>query len=169
MSTPRYRDCPGCGLRLPTSEAQFDIRYNASSECWQRYLDVYADTLTPLGTLTFVHHQLAVDAYGAQHAGEGVRPITVAFALIGLYYAFERGYSGWQVQHMHTLLANRTKNWPRFMPTHRRYALTVADVLGAPPGAGRDEMLRRWGRAVWDAWGPEHARVKSLIEQVMGN
>lgn len=166
--TTEDRRCPGCGVRLPSSDAQPDARYNASGECWQLYLELYADTLTPLGKLTFVHHQLAVDAYAAQHVAENARSIGVAFALIGLYLTYERGYSGQQVQHMHMLLANRSKTWPRFAPPPTTYALTVLDVMHAPAGEQRDDMMRRWGRAVWDAWAPEHDRVKALFERVMG-
>lgn len=42
-------------------------------------------------------HQYIVDAYAAQHADEKSKPITVAFALIGLYLHIEKHYSGKQV------------------------------------------------------------------------
>ena len=167
MGTRLYRDCPGCGVRLPISEAQPDGRYNASAECLQLYGELTAYTLTR-GDVEFIH-QLAVDAYGAQHAGETVRPIGIAFALIGLYFACERGYSGRQVQHMHMLLARRSKTWPRFVPPPHVGSVTVLDVVRARPGEERDAMLRRWGLSVWDAWGQEHERVKALVASVMAD
>lgn len=167
MSTPLYRDCPGCGLRLPMSEVPFDSRYNASPECWQLYGELTAYTVTR-GYTDFIHQHL-VDAYGAQHVREDARPIGVAFALIGLYLAFEKGYSGRQVQHMHMLLANRSKSWPRFTPPSHMGVLTVADVLQVQPGEPRDTMLLQWGQSVWDAWSNEHERVKSLFASVMGD
>jgi len=167
MVTPLYRDCPGCGVHLPMLEAHSDGRYNASAECWQLYGELCAYTVTQ-GNIEFIH-QLAVDAYGAQHAGENVRPITVAFALIGLYFACERGYSGRQVQHMHMLLAQRSKTWPRFVPPPQAGAVTVLDVVRARPGEERDAMLWRWGQSVWDAWGQKHERVKSLAASVMAD
>lgn len=167
MVTPLYRDCPGCGVHLPISEAHADGRYNASAECWQLYGDVSAYTVTH-GDRGFIH-QLAVDTYGAQHAGENVRPITVAFALIGLYLACERGYSGRQVQHMHMLLAQRSKTWLRFAPPAHAGAVTVLDVVQARPGEERDAMLRRWRQAVWNAWNEEHERVRSLMASVMAD
>lgn len=165
--TTQYHQCPGCGLRLPASDAQPDPRYNASAECWALYLDLTAYTLAR-GRDEFIH-QVLVDAYGAQHVGEKARPIGVAFALMGLYLTYERGYSGRQVQHMHMLLANRSKNWPCFAPPDTTYALTVLDVMQAPEGEPRDDTLRRWGRAVWDAWTGEHERIKTLFERVMGD
>ena len=135
-------------MRLPfAAGAPADDRYNASAACWQLYgvLTVYT-VAWGYGDGAFIH-QLAVDAYGAQHAGEHVRPIGVAFALIGLYLAFERGYSGLQVQQTHSVMARRSKTWPRFAPPGHVGDLTVRGVLEAAPGAARDSTLRRWGRA----------------------
>jgi hypothetical protein len=167
MVTPLFRDCPGCGVRLPASQAQPDSRYHASAECWQLYGELTAYTLTR-GYRAFIH-QYAVDAYGAQHASEMGPPIGLAFALIGLYYAFDQGYSGRQVQHMHMLLARRSKNWPRFVPPPHVGSVTVLDVMRAQPGEERDAALRSWGRSVWDAWGQEHERVKALVASVMAD
>ncbi len=47
--TLMYRVCPGCGVRLPASDAQPDGRYNASAECWQLYLELTAYTLARAG------------------------------------------------------------------------------------------------------------------------
>lgn len=167
MATVVYRACPGCGVHLPVTEAFADERYHASAECWQLYGELTAYTLSR-GYADFIH-QLLVDAYAAQHTGERTKPIGTAFALIGLYLTYERGYSGRQVQRMHMLLAQRSKTWPRFSPPRSAGSLTVADVLRAEPGEPRDEALRRWGRSVWEAWGQEHARVEALFGSVMGN
>ena len=161
------RACPGCGLVLPLSDCSPNPRYHTSPECWQLYGELSAYTVTRV-VGGFIH-QLAVDAYAAQHAGEQSLPIGVAFALIGLYLTCEKGYSGAQVQHMHMLLARRSKTWPRFTSPSTRGDLTVRDVLQAPPGEQRDEMLRRWGRSIWNAWSQQHARVKDLFEQVMAD
>jgi len=162
---PEEHICPGCGLRLPADPAAIPSPYHASAECWRLYGELSAYTMTR-GYGEFIH-QHAVDAYGAQHVGPGSRPIGVAFALIGLYYACERDYTGRQVQRMHMLLARRSKSWPRFAPPPDPGAQTIADVLAADPGPARDAALHAWARAVWDAWRAEHARVRTLAETVM--
>jgi hypothetical protein len=173
MVTEVYHVCPGCGLRRLADPAAISSPYDASAECWQLYGELIAYTVTR-GDVEFIH-QHAVDAYGAQHVGPRARPIGQAFALVGLYYFCERGYTGRQVQHMHMLLANRKKDWPRFTPPadcgafSDLTAMTVADVLAAEPGAARDAALHAWARAVWDAWRPEHARVRALAEAVMAD
>ncbi len=165
MDDTRYRDCPGCGLRLPESDSPADVRFYASPECLGVYGELTGYTIM-LRDETFIHQYL-VDSYAAQHAEDHQPPIRVAFALIGLYFSLEKGYSGKQVQHMHMLLARRSKSWPRFPRPAQTGALTAHDMLNAQPGATRDAMLMRWSQSVWEAWSHEHERVKALIEQVM--
>lgn len=166
MDAPTYEECPGCGLRLPAG-GPYDGRYRASAGCWALYGELTAYTLS-LPDPTFPH-QFAVDAYGAQHVGPASRPIGVAFALIGLHLAVERGMTGRQVQHLHMLLANRAKVWPAFTPPATMNALTVRDALLAPPGAERVAMLSRWSASVWAAWADDHARVCALFARVMAD
>lgn len=61
-------------------------------------------------------HQHIVDAYAARHAADNPKAITTAFALVGLYLAVEKSYSGNQVQRAHMQLARKRKEWPRFKP-----------------------------------------------------
>lgn len=165
MANAQYRDCPGCDLRLPMSDAFLDERYNASPECFHLYGELTGYTVMR-GDETFIHQHL-VDTYAAQHAADAQRPISCAFALIGLYLAFEKGYTGRQVQRMHMLLARRSKRWPAFARPAQAGALTVLDVLNAPPGQERDEMLMRWGRSVWEAWSHAREPIQALIASVM--
>jgi len=102
-------------------------------------------------------HQVAVDAYGAQHSGGPTRNITTVYALVGFCLAVEHGYTGRQVQRAHMVLAKRKTDWPRLEPPATPGALTVQDVLRAERGEARDEMLMQWARSVWAAW-PEAGR-----------
>ena len=167
MVIPLYTDCPGCGARLPVAEDSLYGRYNASPACWRLYGELNAYTLTRGDRESAFSHQLQVDAYGAQHVAADARPIGAVFALIGLYLACERGYTGRQIQHLHALLAHRSKTWPRFTPPSRAGDVTILNVMQAPPGEERDATLRQWGQSVWQAWSHEHERVRSLFETVM--
>lgn len=115
------------------------------------------------GDATFVH-QYVVDAFAAQRADEATRPITLTFALVGLYLAVERGYSGRQVQHVHTLLARTHSAWPTFALPPDRGTVRVADVLAAPEGAERDRMIRCWSAEVWAAYADSRAAVVALLK-----
>jgi hypothetical protein len=163
-SDPAYTACPGCGLRLPTAGLPPDDGVNASGECRQLYWQLSTDTLTS-GDPAFAH-QFAVDAYAAQHAGGPSRPITTAFALVGLYLACEHGHSGRDVQRAHVLLARRKLDWPRFAKPEQSAAFTVANVVQTSTGLQRDELVTTWAAAVWQTWQAERERVIALADQI---
>jgi uncharacterized protein DUF5946 len=112
-------------------------------------------------------HQHIVDAYTAQCADEDTRPIAVAFALIGLQLYVEQSCSGKEVQRVHMKLARRRRAWPKFNLPRQRGTITVSDVLAAPAGDERDEMIRRWCVSVWDAWADSHAQVRVLLQEAL--
>jgi hypothetical protein len=110
-------------------------------------------------------HQHIVDAYAAQHADENTKPIGLAFALMGLYLSLEKGYSGKEVQRAHMRLGRRRKQWPAFDLPKDRGAITVADVMMAPPGPERDAMIRKWAASVWAAYRESHQQVADLVQE----
>jgi hypothetical protein len=132
----------------------------------ERYHELTAYTLS-LRDPSFIH-QYVVDAFAAQTADENTKPITLAFALVGLYLAAERQYSGKQVQRVHTLLARRRKRWPRFGIPELRGAITVRDVMDIPPGPERDEMIRTWAGSVWQAYSAQRTGVLDLLKTELG-
>ena len=133
--------------------------------CTDQYHELSYDTLAH-GDPSFIH-QHVVDAYTAQCGSESSEPIAIAFALIGLYLAVEEKRSGRDVQRMHMKLAKRRKEWPRFALPRERGAITVSDVLAAPAGERRDDMIRQWCASVWAAWADSHAQVKALLQEAL--
>lgn len=111
-------------------------------------------------------HQHAVDAYAAQHSGEKTRPITTWFALIGLFLALERGYSGRRIQQGHEKIGNRKWEWPRVPPPKHPGDLTVMNVISAR-NAGREEMLMRWAASVWKSWAYIHQQVRETTDLLL--
>jgi hypothetical protein len=92
----------------------------------------------------------------------------LAFALVGLYLAAERQYSGRNVQRVHTPLARRRKPWPTFGIPEHRGAITVRDVMDVPPGPERDEAIRRWAVNVWQAYSGQRDEVLDLLKTELG-
>jgi hypothetical protein len=157
--------CPGCGLAVPDHQCAPPDRFNASGECWQLFSDLSCSTVT-MGDAAFIH-QHAVDAYAAQHAGGITRNITVAYGLIGLYLALEKGYSGRQVQQAHMQIARVRKDWPQFDPPGQPAARTVMDVLLARSDAERDAMIVKWMAAVWESWEDRQAWVRETTDDLL--
>lgn len=154
--------CPGCGLVLADLQLDPPDRFNASGECWQLFSDLSCYTVA-LRDTEFIH-QHAVDAYEAQHAGGTTRNITVAFGLIGLYLALEKGYTGKQVQQVHMRIAKSRREWPWLEPPARPARLTVLDVLNMPDGPRKDAMIRKWMEAVWESWVDHKRWVREMTD-----
>jgi Family of unknown function (DUF5946) len=111
-------------------------------------------------------HQHVVDAYAAQHADEQTKPVSVVFSLVGLYLFLEKGFTGRQVQQMHMRLARRRTQWPRLpLPSGPRGAVSVAEVMAAPPGPARDAMVRTWCESVWKTWQNNRLQILTLLKR----
>ena len=158
--------CPGCGWRSGEPGDGLAEGYQASAACHRAFCALTAYTAGK-GDRAFIH-QYAVDAYAAQHVGNGMKPIRAAFALVGLYHAVERGFDGRQVQRVHTLLARRKRPWRDLVPpSPTAYVITAADVCQQAAGEPRDVLLRAWMRDVWNAWGHEHAWVRDVCRTLL--
>ncbi len=154
--------CPGCGIRLPAIENAEPFP-SASGEC-RRHCDELSFYTLALRDPFFIH-QVVVDAYAAQHPLHA-KPMTVAFALIGLCLLLQKNFTGREVRLAHMRYAHRRKHWPAFHPPEHRGEIRVSDVLSAPPGEERNAAIKRWAASVWDAWKESHAEVSALVEEV---
>jgi len=112
-------------------------------------------------------HQYIVDAYAAQHADKNTKPITIAFALMGLYLHLEKGYSGKQVQNAHIEMAKKKTSLPEFTFPVERGEVTVRDVVNTKPGIERDQMINIWSNSVWKAWSASHIQVAEWLKSEM--
>ena len=119
-----------------------------------------------LGDPEFIH-QYAVDAFAAQHANETTKPIKIAFALMGLYLANEKNYSGRMVQLAHMEIAKKKKPLPVFIFPEDRGSVTVADVFQAAPGEERNQAIRSLSASAWNAWKDSHTQVAQWLTREM--
>jgi hypothetical protein len=110
-------------------------------------------------------HKLVVDAYAAQHADERTKPIGLTFALVGLYLAVEKGYTGREVQRVHMRPGRRRRSWPPLVLPSERGSMTASDVLAAAPGPGRDAAIHAWCASVWEAHAGSRGQVVELLRE----
>jgi hypothetical protein len=113
-------------------------------------------------------HQNVVDAFAAQTTGPSTKPITIVFALIGLYLHVEKGFTGKQVQRAHMQLAKYRRQW--FMPALPldRGAIRIQDVLAAAPGPKRDGLIRKWCESAWPPWSASRQQIVDLAKSELG-
>ncbi len=106
-----------------------------------------------------------VDAFAAQQADAQTKPITITFALVGLYLFVEKRWSGRQVQRAHMQLAQRKRAWPAFVLPSTRGSLTAIDVLSAPEGPERLAAIRAWCESAWGAYHESRNQVIALLAE----
>lgn len=109
-------------------------------------------------------HQVAVDAYAAQHLSRSLTPIQQWFGLVGLCMVCERGATGLDVQCKHVELAARkgVLAWPLLPESPATFAVHVGHVTGAED---KEAAIREWAEAVWAGWEPAHALVRGLLDR----
>jgi len=169
-----HRVCRGCGARFARTPWALDQDLRAAPECWRTWGELSGFALDHR-EVTDAVSQLAVDAYGAQHAGAPTPAIRVAYSLAGLHLALDRGVDGLSVRRAHQDLGRPQDWWPVFEPPATPAALTVLDVLAAGAGAaagagsaqGHVDAVRGWAAAVWESWAPRHADVALLVDRVL--
>jgi hypothetical protein len=165
MNKEKIIECPGCLLRLPDRDLNPDVHFNASGECRQLFYEITNYTLSK-NDPGFIH-QLVVDAYAAQHTGERTRTITTVFALVGLYLATEKGYTGKQVQQAHIKIARVRKDWPRLEPPAYPSKITVMDVLMADTDEKKVGMIKMWSESVWESWEHQHVWIRETTIRML--
>jgi hypothetical protein len=76
----------------------------------EQYHELAFYTLSHKGS-QFIH-QHVVDAFAAQTADAHTKPITLVYALAGLYLLNEKDYTGKEVQQAHVLMSKGSKVFP---------------------------------------------------------
>jgi hypothetical protein len=107
-------------------------------------------------------HQVALDAYQAQHCPRGARR-TLVFSLAGLYLVVEKGRTGRQVQQVHQALAGMGHALPAVEPVDARGAGTAADVLTQIPCDGLVAAVNDWASQVWQAYAADHSTIERWV------
>jgi hypothetical protein len=130
----------------------------------EQYNELSFYTLT-LQDMSFIHQHI-VDAYAAQTADANTKPITLVFALAGLYLCIEKNYTGRQVQQAHMKMAKNKIAWPSIILPEKRGDITVADVLAETPGKQRNDMIHKWCASVWEAFQNNRETITSLTQSL---
>lgn len=132
--------------------------------CWQLFGEIQADE-----ALRFGHpavHRVVVDAYMAQHPGDGHdrRDRQSVFVhLVGLCAVLERHLPPAQETDVLRRVLQSREDFPLLLRDDGPGDLTVADLVGARDLADYEDRAQAWGQAVWRSWAPEHARIREVV------
>ncbi|MCP9761741.1 DUF5946 family protein [Lacihabitans soyangensis] len=114
-------------------------------------------------------HQYVVDAFTCQYADDNTKPISLTFALAGLYLFIEKGYSGREVQKFHTLMSKRKMAWPNFIvPSYQELHVDISSVIACNDQNERIELIEKWCAGVWEVNKENHDKVEDLVRNYLG-
>ncbi len=150
--------CPGCGLLLDAEHGPTHRYVTASSACWRYFSELLATCYSAADRLNF--RQLIVDAYAAQHPGEGRREQvqSVGIHLMTLCLFLEHGVDPSQGSDLHQRMIRRPK-FHRIEPQASTH-LTVRHVPLEGTAENARERAYEWSRAVWSLYSENHDSVR---------
>jgi hypothetical protein len=165
VAEPRLTTCRECGAQVVDVRTPVHAYVPSAPGCWQLFGEVQADEMQRFGYPAA--HRLVVDAYMAQHPGDGAdrraRQSTCVH-LIGLCAVIERGLDG---SHATQALRDAVRGRPDY-PVLRRDdgpgELNVLHMVGAVDADDYARRAREWAVSVWDSWRSAHGMVRLWLE-----
>jgi hypothetical protein len=153
--------CPGCSGEFVPLDGPTHAYMESSPGCWRVFGELVAADYSSVERMAF--HQVIVDAYAAQHPGNGDRRQVQS---VGLHLMTLCLFLEHDVDPAHgTALHRRMIDRPAFHVLERTGPgeLTVAHV----PTEGSIEVARRtayeWATAVWTTYEPAQATVTQWL------
>jgi Family of unknown function (DUF5946) len=167
LSPAELAACPGCAAPVGNSGPCDHPYIAASAECWELF-----GMLQTMETERWGYpqvHRLAVDAYAAQHPGDGKdrRDRQSVFVhLASICCVLERGAPAREAI---GVLRRMSRDAKREYPALCRSgpgALDLRHAWDATDLADYERRCRAWARAVWDAYAPSQAAVRGQLDSL---
>lgn len=164
----RTVSCPQCGAAVPEVAGPVHKYVPSAPGCWQLFGQVQADE-----ALRFRYppaHRVVVDAYMAQHPGDGQdrRDRQSVFVhLAGLYAVLERHLPPAQATNLLRRVLGDRDDFPALARHDGPGELTIVHLVGARDQADYEDRALAWGRAVWQAWAEHHALIRRAVTSVL--
>lgn len=160
--------CPQCAALVPDVDGQVHGYVPAAPGCWRIFGEVQADEMQRFAYPDA--HRLVVDAYMAQHPGDGGdrRDRQSVFChLCSLYARLEVGMPAVRANEVLRRVVSRQKDFPVLQRDGRPGELTVLHVAGAPDVSIYEARAREWAHVVWQSWRTHHGLVATTVEEVI--
>ena len=164
----RLEPCFVCGALVPDIEESVHKYVPSSPGCWRTFGEVQADEM-----MRFRYppaHRLVVDAYMAQHPGDGTdrRDRQSVFVhLAGLCAALTLEIPAPVVTNAFRRLLAEHEGFPFLQRRPDPGALTVLHMVGAADLDDYSRRAREWAQAVWASWETQHAVIRDALEAVL--
>jgi hypothetical protein len=134
--------------------------------CWRTFGEVQADEALRFGYPSA--HRIVVDAYMAQHPGDGTdrRDRQSVFVhLVGLCAVVVFEMPPAQVTDLFRQLLRKRGEFPHLRRTGDPGSLTVKHLVGARDLDDYDARAREWARAVWESWSEHRELIRAALQK----
>ncbi len=159
------RHCAQCLAVVANIDGPVHKYVPAAPGCWRIFGEVQADELHRFGYPPA--HRPVVDAYMAQHPGDGSdrRDRQSVFAhLAGLCALLEFDLAADRATRVLRRIVNRRDDFPILRRDRGPGELTVLHMVGARDLADYEERAQEWARAVWQSWATHHSTIVAAVE-----
>ena len=156
--------CPWCGAPVPDVSGPVHKYVPSAPGCWQTFGQVQADESLRFGYPPA--HRLVVDAYMAQHPGDGGdrRDRQSVFVhLAGLCAVLELHIEPHRVTDLLSRVLRARPDFPVLSRQHGPGELTVLHLLGANDLDDYHQRAGAWASVVWATWEPHHALISDAV------
>jgi Family of unknown function (DUF5946) len=157
--------CPQCGALVPETDGPVHKYVPAAPGCWRIFGEVQADELHRFGYQPA--HTLVLDAYMAQHPGDGRdrRERQSVFAhLAGLYAGLELELPAKRATEVLRRIVGSRDDFPILRRDGGPGELTVLHVVDSRDRDDYERRAQEWGRSVWQAWAAHHATIVAAVK-----
>ena len=165
----KTKSCPGCKTSFSKGDENSTHPYiGALPECWKMYGDILAKEYENRDYFTV--HRITVDAYASQHIGnqEDRRARQSANVhLIALYLTFEKDENPKKIIEFLKTATNTKKDWPSLSQRKTPKWMTVKDILPAKTAQEHIELVKKWGKSVWDDYSDIHPEIRDLYHTML--
>ena len=157
--------CPQCGALVPDTDGPIHVYVPSAPGCWAAFGELRNDEMLRFpGALA---NNLTVDAYMAQHPGDGTdrRDRQSVFVhLASICAVLERGMPpGRSPDVLRAVLAGRT-DYSMLKRASGPGALTILHVTGASDSAEHDTKVREWATSVWESWHEQQPAIRAALD-----
>jgi Family of unknown function (DUF5946) len=160
--------CPQCGAVVPAVHGPVHKYVPSAPGCWQIFGQVQADEARRFGYPAA--HRLVVDAYMAQHPGDGSdrRDRQSVFVhLAGLCAALDLQLPPSSATNMLRRVLQQHDDFPVLARDDGPGELTVSHIVDVCDLTEYDRRAHAWARSVWQTWEQHHALIHSAVSSAV--
>ncbi len=163
----RYATCPQCGAVVPEIDGPVHAYVPSAPGCWAAFGAFRADDM--LRFQASEANNLVVDAYMAQHPGDGTdrRDRQSIFVhLVSMCAVIEGGASpSRSPEVLRAVLARRT-DYEVLCRARGPGELTVLSAMDATSIEEHDARVRAWAGSVWESWREHHPTIRAALDAI---